>query len=249
MRKILPILILCIIIILVVYFVFPPAQSTKVQVVVASCYIPLGTTITSDMVRLKEFPKEYIQPGAVFDIKEVIKQITLAPISEGEQILANKISKKSFSLATSIPIGKRAVTIPVDSVSGVAGLILPNDYVDILVTFDTSEGGKYTSYTTTLLQKVRVVAVGKKFHIEKKEEEEITYDNITLELTNEEAELVTFASEKGKIKLSLRPPADTTIITPKSVKFTNLLEGIRKKEMPKEQPSQPPKVIPGVEEK
>ena len=99
MKNTLVIIILCLIILLVFYFLINPKQYTRIKIVVATYYLPIGTYITSDMVTLKEFPKEYIQPGAIYSIKEVLEQITLIPIAQGEQVLANKISKRSFSLA------------------------------------------------------------------------------------------------------------------------------------------------------
>ena len=126
------------------------------------------------------------------------------------------------------------------------------DSVDVLTTFEMLRANRVINYTITLLQNVKVISVGKRFKpeisTEVSEKEEIveeTFDSVTLILSPEEAELVTFASEKGKLKLSLRSKIDDGVITPKTVGFGSLLKG----KIPKIKKPEKPKIIRGIEEK
>lgn len=180
---------------------FQTSSGVVIKVVHAASYIPSGTVINSSMIELKELPKSYVQPGALVSSEEAIGKISVAPISEGEQILANKLSKLGVSLSNALSIGRRGVTISVDSVSGVAGLLNPGDTVDVLSTIDVVENQKVITYTVTLLQNIKVVAVGNRFQpVEtkfKEAEEYLAINNVTLALTPEEAELVAFAEQKA----------------------------------------------------
>lgn len=259
MRKIL--LIVAILILVFILFVYPvlknkfSKETTKdtMKIAFAGTYIPAQTVISLDMVELKEVPKDYVQPGYVTSKEECVGQLTISPISSGEQILLNKLTKTGFTLSSIIPIGKRALSISVDNITGVAGFINPGDSVDILNTFETLEGNRVMNYTVTLLQNVKVIAVGKRFKPIMKNSssnnEEIldeTFDSVTLALSPEEAELVTFATEKGKLRLTLRSKVDDGSFVPKTVGYSSLLKG--KIPAKKEEP-QKPEIIRGIEEK
>lgn len=125
------------------------------------------------------------------------------------------VQMDSFAVRT--PPGKRAVTILVDSLSAVGGLINPGDFVDILGVLkipDDSEDTKATKdVTTVLFQNVQVLAVGTNF---KPIGIAPAYDaqqkarslNVTIAISPEEAGLIAFAQANGKLQLSLRPPTD-----------------------------------------
>ncbi|MDP7111360.1 MAG: Flp pilus assembly protein CpaB [Myxococcota bacterium] len=100
--------------------------------------------------------------------------------------------------------GWRAMLVPVDQVSSKGGLLQPNDHVDILGTFLKPE--KKGWVTITLLQNVTVLAVGAPLFGKDRGSSE----TVTLLVTPEEAELLTFSVDKGKISLSARNEDDIT---------------------------------------
>ena len=147
----------------------------KVQVVVATQDILPTTPIDSTMMETVSVPKKYFQPGAYSNPAEVEGQIAMTGIKKGTQILGTQLSSygRGRGLAFKIPVGKRAVTIAVSDVSGVATLIQPGNYVDIVGVF---KFGSYTgnapvnalsippnqqSQATTLFQNVWVLATGR----------------------------------------------------------------------------------------
>ena len=127
--------------------------------------------------------------------------------------------------------GWRAVSIPVDPVSSVNNLIQPNDNVDVIGTFrfpDVRGDSALDTVTLTILQDVKVLAVGSRWQSAAAAEQNAarTYGTVTLQLMPDEVEMLIFASQKGKITLSLRNFEDTRIardIEKRSVNF-KLLE-------------------------
>src|SRR5690606_33098128 len=103
----------------------------------------------------------YLQPGAVSDRKQVIGVITREHITAGEQVTGQRLllERKAAGLTGVIPPGKRAVTIAVNDVSGVGGMLKPGDYVDVMATFDQGTAGDFIG--DVVLQDVKVLAVNR----------------------------------------------------------------------------------------
>ncbi len=188
------------------------SRAQSVKVLVAKRYIPAFTRLDPSMLEFKSIPADYLEPGVVMKPEDIVGQVALAPVMASEQILATKFTRTALSLASIVPEGKRAVTIGVDAVKGVAGLISPGDFVDIVATMEVTEGNAVKLMSTVLLQNIRVLAVGKTFKEKSAEEETAAADGdasaVTLALSPQEAELVSFTEEKGKIKLVLRGSGD-----------------------------------------
>lgn len=176
-----------------------------VEIVVAAEDIPAKTRIMEKMLKLKKIPKEYQHPNEILHLEDVVNKILLVPVIEGESIMSNQIlgpEERKEGLAYIIPQGKRALTIPVDEVSGVAGLIKPGDSVDILATLEIND----TAYTSVPLQNIEVLAVGKK--IDDTITEPVEYKTVTLAVTFTQAKRLMMASQRGAIRLMLRSPVD-----------------------------------------
>jgi pilus assembly protein CpaB len=195
-------------------------QQNMVSVVVARQDIPSGTAIKETMLEEITLSKNQIQPRAATSMDRVVGRISIAPIDKGEQVLLNKvtISGQEGSLSMKIPSGKRAVTIPVDNISSVGGMIRPGDHVDIVgmvpIPAMNAEGKQVNQLTTMpLFQDVLVLAVGQEFSGASavKREEKTSSSVITFALSAQEANLITFVQEQGKIRLILRSPGDTQV--------------------------------------
>ncbi|MFH1824501.1 MAG: Flp pilus assembly protein CpaB [Candidatus Firestonebacteria bacterium] len=208
------------------------SKGTPNKVIVAKKYIQSGATLSNEILKEVEIPEIYIQPGAVRDIKYAEGKITLAEISQGEQILANKITKIADYLSSVVPIGYRAVAISVDSETGLNDMIKVGDYVDVLGTFE--ETGSKGSYTATILQKVKVLAINDNFNKYPKgksqfsTKESFGLSTVTLGLEPSEVEVISFAEIKGKLRLSLRNPGEDEIVSMKLTNFSNLLKSTQK---------------------
>ena len=233
-------------------------QKNLTTVVVARQDISSGTVIEENMLKEETVRKDMLQPRAAISIDRVANMITLAPISKGEQVLLNKltISGLETSLSTKVPRGKRAITIPVDNISSVGGMLRPGDHVDVMgmvpVPAMTPEGKQVTQLSTMpLFQDVLVLAVGQEFTAipgatgEKKGEKTLS-PVITLALALQEANLIAFVQEQGKIRLVLRSPEDTQVQPPVPASWDTLFRTIMPQAF-QEQPKEVPKPKKTVE--
>lgn len=209
-------------------------RASQVSVLVAKQDIPKGATIEPEMFAAVAVPKEYVQPQAVTSVDRVAGMIVMAPIAQNEQISMSKLmSPKEAtgaggSLAMMTPVGKRAITISVDNIASVAGMVRPGDYVDVIANIPipvrTAEGKQEAqSAVIPLFQNVLVLAVGQQLGALPAKEGGSRYKKedsgekveasplITLALNSREASLLAFVLEQGKVRLVLRSPADSQI--------------------------------------
>jgi len=208
-------------------------QAEQVPVLVAARDMAKGTVLDKDSVSVAIISSQYVQPQAATSLDRVAGMLSAVSLSKGEQITLNKLiavkdnSSSTSSLAMATPIGKRAVTISVDSISAVGGMIRPGDYVDvvamIVVPMTTAQGKQANQATSvSLFQNVLVLAIGQDLSSisqetsasgsrYKKEERKVDSSMITLALNPKEANLLGFVQDQGRIRLALRSPADAQI--------------------------------------
>ncbi len=197
------------------------------EVVVAARVIPKLTLLDETMVRKELVPEKFIQPGAIKDTSDVEGLVASVPIAKGQQILGTQIEAPSreTGLAIKVPTGKRAISVEVDAVIGVAGLIKPGDYIDLIGTFTVrsqkKEAAEEIQISATLLQKILVLAVkedmgevspakkGKRGGMLGGEEMmrgKKAKETLTLAVMPYQAQMITLAEKMGKIRLTLRSP-------------------------------------------
>ena len=192
-----------------------PAVVEGEPVVTARVDIPAKTRITAAMVQESRIPAEYIQPGAVRELPIVIGMVTSETIVGGEQVLQRRLftDGKQVGFTGVIPAGKRALTVGVSDITGVAGLLKAGDMVDAIVTFDQQVVGDNVSQI--LLQNILVLAVNKDSEaapdqrdLKKdaaKDAGVVKATTVTLAVAPEEAAKIALAEEKGKLRFALRP--------------------------------------------
>ena len=185
-----------------------------VAVVVAKVDIGAKTRITPEMVQVTKVPAPYLQPGGVQEATEVIGMLSKESIVAGEQITVRRLlgEGKSAGFTGLIPEDKRAITMGVNEVTGVAGFVKAGDYVDVVVTFEKSTAGDNVSHL--VLQNVLVLAANRETEggvIEtsntssKEKKEAIKTASVTLAVTPDEVAKLTLSEDKGKVRLVLRP--------------------------------------------
>lgn len=151
--------------------------------------------------------------------KDVIKHKLENSVERGHilrysDLKPEKIREKD-GLAGIIKRGHRAISIPVDSVASVTNLVKPGDNVDIIGTFRFPElkGDRAMDVITmTILQNVYILATGKEMAIAQRggtKRRSKGYSTVTLALTPKEVEMIIFATQKGRLVLSLRSYQET----------------------------------------
>ena len=198
----------------------------RTSVVVASSNINEMETLDDSMLQMVEVPLDFVQPGYLANVEDAIGLVALAPIQKGEQILNNKIVKPGPVTGISLQVTpeKRALTIPIDEMRGVAKLIKPGDRVDIIAALDMRGQSGSKKYIKTVLEDVVILATGlnimnelPRLHEEVGSQSYIRnirsnhdFTSITIEaMPNEIQNLVYILSTSpGSLFLSLRHPSD-----------------------------------------
>lgn len=187
-----------------------------VQVVKARESISKDSLIKENQVELNRLPAKYAHPQSLNKLDLVVGKTAVTDIAAGEQIIKERLvseDEKDQRLAYTIPANKRAVSIPIDSISGVAGYIKAGDRVDIAATVDIpvseAAGGSEIPLTVVTLQDIEVLAVGDNPELAAKKSADAA-KTLTLAVTLQEAEPLILGSERGKLRILLRPPVDKT---------------------------------------
>jgi pilus assembly protein CpaB len=179
-------------------------------IVVAAKPLSFGAAVTADDVAEVPWAAATFPEGA-YNTKEALfkegRRVVLSPLARNEPVLRSKVTEpgQRGSLSSLLENGLRAVTVRVDDVRGVAGFILPGDYVDVVL---IAEGGaaKRENYSEILLQHVKVLAVDQL--ASERQEQPTVAKAVTLEVTPEQAQKVLLATNIGKLSLILRRPAE-----------------------------------------
>lgn len=199
-----------------------PAITESMPVIVAKVDIPPKTKITLEMVSEIKVPIAYIQPGAITSLDKAVGIMAREQIVSGEQISERRLVRESKSVGFTgiIPRDRRAVTVAVNEVTGVAGFVKAGDYVDIVVSFDAAAVGDHVSQV--VMQNILVLAANRDTEIGtgdgavKENVKEINkMGTVTMAVMPDEAAKLSLADEKGKIRLALRPylPSNSLVLT------------------------------------
>ena len=188
-------------------------QETQ-NVVVAGTDIPAGTTINDEMIKkgmLKavQWPKASMPTGSFSSPEQVIGKTNRVKIMANDPITEARLAGEGAGLTTRLEAGKRAMALRVDEIIGVSGFIVPDDRVDVIVT-TTPPGSQNQDdkLSKIVLQNKRVLSVAQ--NIEQKDGKPQVARSITVEVTPEESEKLSLASQEGQIVLALRGTGDAT---------------------------------------
>jgi pilus assembly protein CpaB len=182
----------------------PAEAGNAATVVVAALEVPFGTKIESSHIRTTEWPIGSVPEGAFSDPAEVEGKIAKQAFFPGEILLEGRVAEHlgGSTLSAIIEPNKRAITVRVNDVIGVAGFLLPGNRVDVLA---TRREGKRAN-TRTVLEDIKVLAVDQSASPEK--DKPVVVRAVTLEMTPEEAETLVKSTEEGTLQLTLRNPLD-----------------------------------------
>jgi pilus assembly protein CpaB len=183
------------------------AKGRTKGVIVAKKDMPKGTRLTSDNAAVRMIPVDFAHSNAVApeEFDRVDGQVLAYPVKSGEMILRGVLeSKKAPTFSARVQEGHRAITVPVDEINSISGMLEPGDVVDLMLTVDQ----KSQKITFPLLQAVPVLATGQRSIDDPKTGERRSYSTVTLDTTPEAAQNIIVAREVGKITALLRNPQD-----------------------------------------
>jgi pilus assembly protein CpaB len=181
------------------------------HIVIAAEPLPFGVALSNDNISEVPWYTTALPDGAFASKDDLLgggRRTVVYPLKSGEPVLRSKVTGagQRASLASVLEEGKRAVTVRVDDVRGVAGFVLPGDFVDIVMIAD-EVSGKRQSYSDILLEHVKVLAIDQ---IASEAEEKPTVARaVTLEVTKEQAQKILLATNIGKLSLILGRPIES----------------------------------------
>ncbi len=186
-------------------------------IIVAATDIPMGDLIMPEMIRAEPWPKHKVPPSAISKLENVEGRRPKTKLYANTPILETQLLGTGESAANPtehIPPGYRVVSVQVDEVAGAGRLIRPGDRVDLLVFMQRNPNrGILETATRTVLQDVKVFAVGDQFDLQQAEgKKSIVARTVSLLVTPRQAEVLMLATELGSIRLSLRSYADMQVV-------------------------------------
>ncbi len=208
------------------------------KVIVAAVDIELGGKINPQMLTTVDWPSVSVPAGAFKDIKDVQDRVVMTGVMRGEAILERKLAPPGSQggLSAVIAQGKRAMTVRVNDVVGVAGFALPGNYVDVMVNAqqEKSKGEDNQQISKTVLSHVLVLAVAQEAGRDDTKPRVVSA--VTLELSLEDSEKLDLARSVGTLSLVLRNQVD---------KQTVVTQGITKHQLLGEPSAPPTKPVAG----
>lgn len=179
------------------------------KVAVAAVDISVGARLTPEMIRLADWPAGSVPKGSFTDVKELDARVTRANLQAGEPLIEARLAPAGSKggLSAVVAEGKRAMTVRVNDVVGVAGFALPGNFVDILVsTQDENKGNKDASISKLVLERILVLAVAQEAN--QNDTKPKVVNAVTLEVTPDQAEKLDLARSVGQLSLVLRNQVD-----------------------------------------
>lgn len=182
------------------------------SIVVAATDINLGQRLTPEMVKLTEWPTDSMPKGAFVDPQKLAGRVLKSSVLAGEPVSEAKLAPAGTlgGLSALITEGKRAITVRVNDVIGVAGFTLPGNYVDIIVSTEKDPnpeaGVREQSISKIVLERILVLAVAQE--VNRDETKPRVVNAVTLEVTPEQAETLDLARSVGTLSLALRNQVD-----------------------------------------
>jgi len=188
-------------------------QTPTVARLVAAQDLPAGTQLHADHIAIRDVPADYaasdtLEPGRFGEIDGAMLN---QPLRRGDPVVLAHLRRVSETFSASLNAGRRAVTIPVDELNALSGMLTPGDFIDLYVSFE--QRGRLL--TAPLLQGVRVLATGRQAlgdggygHGQERGRERNNYAAITLDVAADDAVKLVVARQTGRITAMLRHPDD-----------------------------------------
>ncbi|HZY99322.1 MAG TPA: Flp pilus assembly protein CpaB, partial [Candidatus Baltobacteraceae bacterium] len=121
--------------------------------------IPANTKIVPAMVTTEQKPTDQVDATALSDPADAVGMLAAADIPQGVVLTPTRLARPvAPPQGLQVAVGTRAVTIAVDNVKGVAGLLVPGDHVDVLAA-PLRGGNELRAYA--IVRDARVLAVGR----------------------------------------------------------------------------------------
>lgn len=209
----------------------------SIDVVVAKTDLKRGEIVGSDTMAVRKIPKDYV-PGTAVDpagFGNVEGARLAVDMRAGEILIRGTLEGADVStFSTRVPQGGRAITLTVDEVNSISGLLQPNDRIDLFFTAKPLKarlsGGNAPDQTRLLLQNVAILATGRQVRptVASGTQSGVgrSFTTVTIEASPKDAERLILAQKAGNLTAVLRGNADALAIAPTAMDASELFGGI-----------------------
>jgi pilus assembly protein CpaB len=200
--------------------------ATAGKAIVAAKDLPVGATITEQDVRVIDWPGNAVPAGLIATPQDAIGRGLMSPVRLNEPLLDSKLAPRGGGTGMNVIIeqGKRALSLRVDDVVGVAGFVQPNSRVDVLLTMAPQGTGEQT--TKAILQNIEALAIGQTTQTNAQGQAQVV-PVVTVLVTPEQAETLALASSQGRIQMAMRNQLDTLPIKTNGARVSALMGPVR----------------------
>jgi pilus assembly protein CpaB len=203
-------------------------QADTGTIVVAATPLSFGAQLTNENTSEIPWSTPALPEGSFSTKADLFKEgrrMTMDWVARNEPILRSKVTapNQPATLSSMLEPGKRAVTVRVDDVRGVAGFIQPGDKVDVVLIRTAADSRNNESYSDVILQSAKVLAIDQ-ITGERTEQPTIA-KAVTLEVSPEDAQKILLATNIGHLSLILRQPVESTAGQPRRVTERDLGDG------------------------
>jgi pilus assembly protein CpaB len=213
------------------------------QIVVATADVNRGQRLTPEMLGVAAWPSKEVPKDAFTDPMRLHDRVLKGNLAKNEPVIESKLAPAGTlgGLSALISEGKRAITVRVNDVIGVAGFALPGNYVDVIVhterepNANASTPGATQHISKIVLERILVLAVAQE--VSRDETKPKVVNAVTLEVSPEQAEHLDLARGVGTLSLALRNQVDPSL--PSTV-------GATKRTLLNDQQAAVVKVLPAV---
>ena len=189
------------------------AKANSNRVVVATTDVGRGQRLSTEMLKLADRPAKDMPKGTFTDATLLSDRVLKVSLAPGEIVTEAKLAPHGTmgGMSALISEGKRAITVRVNDVIGVAGFALPGNYVDVIVStqleiLSGDRGGQPKNIAKIVLERILVLAVAQE--VSRDDTKPRVVNAVTLEVTPAQAENLDLARSVGTLSLALRNQVD-----------------------------------------
>jgi pilus assembly protein CpaB len=192
------------------------------HVVVAKEDVQIGTRLQRHMLQVVDWPSANPLKNPLTTVDEAVDRVVNMPLVKGEPVSVAKLAAKGETggLSAVLREGRRAVTVKVNEIVGVAGFALPGNYVDVMV--NTPDHSNHL-VSKIVIERIQVLAVAQ--DVATQESKPKVVNAVTLEVTPAQAEKIDLARSVGSLSLVLRSQVDMQSVTTAGARKNDLLQG------------------------
>lgn len=204
------------------------------KVMVARVDVPAGAVLSEENLAVRSIPERFVSSTALSPdaLDTVLGQKVVVGLKPGDPIDQAALERPDHAaLSTTVAVGQRAITFPVDEISSISGMLVPGDIIDLVYTGSGTTVNSYRQarasdgtprelmHVRRILQAVPVIATGKMTQKRmvrsddgEQREVDVAFTTVTLTVTPGQAEQVLLAQKLGSLTAVLRNPDDKQML-------------------------------------